>query len=172
MPLRATLIVILVVLVALPAAVYIKTLVSPRRLRHEIEIDAAPDRVWAVLADLRAYPEWNPFIISSEGEVRKGGKLTNKLSNKGGTMTFSPTVRVAEPGRELRWLGRFGVPGVVDGEHYFTLEPIGDGTRTRLVQGETFTGVLVPFAGKALDVQDGFAAMNAALKARVEKMGR
>ena len=36
-------------------------------------------------------------------------------------MTMHPTVPVAEPGRELRWLGRLGLPGVFDGEHRFEI---------------------------------------------------
>ena len=36
-------------------------------LRAEIEIDADPDSVWAVLMDFEAYPEWNPFIQPIEG---------------------------------------------------------------------------------------------------------
>ncbi|MFD0855416.1 SRPBCC family protein [Actinomadura adrarensis] len=164
--------VIVVLLIAVPAALYTWTRISPHEPRHEIEIDARPALVWKVLTDLRAYPEWNPFIVSSEGEVRKGGKLVNKLVQKGGggSMTFKPTVLVAEPEKEYRWIGRFLVPGIVDGEHYFLLEALDGGERTRLVQGETFTGVVVPFAGGAIDVEEEFADMNRALKARAEKM--
>ncbi|MFC5746056.1 SRPBCC family protein [Actinomadura rugatobispora] len=171
MPVR-TLAAIIALLVAVPAGLYTWTRLKPREIRTEIEIDAAPGPVWRVLTDLRAYPDWNPFIISAEGEVREGGRLTNKLTQKGGgTLTFSPTILVAAPDRELRWLGRLIVPGVLDGEHYFRLEAL-DGGRTRLVHGERFTGALVPFAGGPLDVADGFRAMNAALKSRAETMAR
>lgn len=37
-------------------------------------------------------------------------------------MTFSPEVLKAERGKEFRWLGKFLVKGLVDGEHYFLLE--------------------------------------------------
>ncbi|GGS72248.1 hypothetical protein GCM10010156_33880 [Planobispora rosea] len=157
------------VLLIVPAAAYLWTRINPRRIRTDIEIDASPEQVWRVLTDFAAYPQWNPFIVSAQGEPRAGATLTNRLAGNGGEMTFTPTVLAATPGRELRWIGRFVMPGVVDGEHYFLIEDLGGG-RSRLVQGETFTGALVPFVGKTLDVADGFAAMNAALKARAEKM--
>lgn len=154
-------------LVVLIAGLYTWTRVNPHEIRTEIEIAAPAEQVWEVLADTEAYPEWNPFIISSTGNLEEGGQLTNEISNDGSTRTFKPRVLVVNEAKELRWIGRFGAPGIVDGEHYFILEDAGDG-RTRLIQGETFTGVLVPFAGRALDVADEFNAMNTALKARVE----
>jgi hypothetical protein len=95
--------------------------------------------------------------------------LHNELrDSKGGTMTFEPKVLVADPGRELRWIGRLWIPGIVDGEHYFKIEPVGPG-RVRLTQGERFSGALVPVAGGSLDMKDEFSAMNAAVKARAER---
>ena len=84
----------------------------------------------------------------------------------GKAMSFRPRVLVAEPGRELRWLGRVLLPGLLDGEHSFTLEPVAGGTR--LTQAERFSGALVPLVGRALDVGDDFAAMNDALRVRAE----
>ena len=39
-------------------------------LSSEIEIDASPDRVWSVLTDFAAYPDWNPFIRRLDGRSR------------------------------------------------------------------------------------------------------
>ncbi len=85
-------------------------------------------------------------------------------------MVFRPTVLACETNRELRWLGRLGIPGLFEGEHSFTLEPIDTG-RTRLIQREVFTGVLVPLFARSLDggTKKGFEAMNLALKERAEK---
>jgi hypothetical protein len=140
-----------------------------RELRTSIEIDATPERVWEILTDFDSYPDWNPFIRSARGKAEAGAKLENRLEPPGGrAMTFKPTVLVAEPARELRWLGRLLLTGVFDGEHIFRIEPL-EGGRTRFVQAERFSGVLVPLFGKTLErTRRGFEAMNEALKQRAE----
>ena len=140
-------------------------------LHTEIEIDAAPATVWTILTDLARYPDWNPFITSATGTVATGERLVNRLQPPGGkALTFKPTITEVDEGRALEWLGRLGVPGVFDGRHRFEVDPDGDGTR--LVQTETFTGVLVPVLKKSLDTDTiaGFRAMNEALKARAEAL--
>ena len=140
-----------------------------RKIRHEIEIDAPPAAVWAHLIDTSAYGEWNPFVRRLSGELSEGARLSVKIAPPGGRpMTFKPTVVAAEAGRELRWLGRLLVRGVLDGEHSFTLDAL-PGGRTRFVQAEVFRGVLVRFFGATLEkTRVGFEQMNTALKQRVE----
>jgi hypothetical protein len=141
-----------------------------RKLRTEIEFEGTTEEVWNVLTDLPAHASWNPFITSFTGEVRVGAKLEVRLQPEGGRgMTLRPTVLVAEPGQELRWIGHLLVPGVFDGEHRFVIEPAGPG-RVRLIQSERFGGVLVPLVWRKLDggTRQGFEAMNEALARRVE----
>jgi hypothetical protein len=138
-------------------------------LHTEIEIDAAPTVVWSILIDLDGYTDWNPFITSSSGTIATGERLANRLEPPGGKpLTFKPTVTEVNEDRTLEWLGRLGLPGVFDGRHRFELFPHGGGTR--LIQSETFTGVLVPLLRKSLDTGTvaGFRAMNAALRTRAE----
>jgi hypothetical protein len=141
-----------------------------REPRAEIEFEGTPQDVWEVLADLPAHEGWNPFIRRFAGELRAGSKLEVRLQPEGGRgMTLRPTVLVAEPGRELRWIGHLLLPGIFDGEHRFVIEPAGPG-RVRLIQSERFGGVLVPLLWKKLEdgTRKGFEAMNAALARRVE----
>ena len=141
-----------------------------KELRTEIEFDGTPEEVWAVLADLPAYAEWNPFIVKIDGEPRAGSKLEVRMEPEGErAMTFRPTVLEAEPGRELRWLGHLGVPGIFDGEHRWLIEEAGPG-RVRFTQSERFGGILVPLLWKKLrdgGTAKGFRAMNEALARRV-----
>ncbi len=84
-------------------------------------------------------------------------------------MRFRPTILSVRPERELRWLGHLFVPGIFDGEHYFLLEPIEE-QRTRLTQGENFTGLLVALLSSTLSsTKAGFEAMNMALKLQAEQ---
>ena len=138
-------------------------------LRREIELEAPPERVWAVITDFAAYPEWNPFIRRISGELRSGARLEVRIEPPGGrAMTFKPTVRAVEPNRELRWLGRLLFRGVFDGEHSLRVEPL-EGGRSRFVQSESFSGLLVGLVKSRLGkTEAGFEQMNAALKARVE----
>jgi hypothetical protein len=158
------------VLLALLGGYTAWTNLRPVTLTASIDIDAGPDEVWAVLADLPAYREWNPFIVSSSGELRPGATLRNTMRDVTGETTFTPTVLVVNPGRELRWLGSVGPGGIFDGEHSFLIEPLGPG-RVRLVQREEFRGVLIPFfRGQLLEhTLPQFHAMNRALAERAEQ---
>lgn len=142
--------------------------VRPVSHSREIVIDAEPEAVWAVLSDLPSWSEWSPNFRKASGNLVVGERLHNVLDSGGGELTFQPVLLAVDPGRELRWKGEFILPGVVDGEHYFLLDPL-PGGRTRFVQGEDFVGALVLYAGSAIDVGDGMAAFNAALADEVRR---
>jgi hypothetical protein len=140
----------------------------PLHLKTTKDIPATPERVWAVLSDLDAYAEWNPFIPSAAGKLAEGERLDIRIQPPEGRATrFRPTIQAATPNRELRWLGHLGVRGIFDGEHRFAIEPTATGTR--LTHEERFSGVLVPLFAKGLRRRylPAFEEMNAALAARV-----
>jgi hypothetical protein len=142
-----------------------------RTISASVDIAASPEEVWAVLADLGAYGQWNPFIQSASGRLAEGETLTLRLvPSQGRPLTFRPRVLVAKPGIMLRWIGRLLVPGIFDGTHQFELEER-DG-HTRVTQSETFGGVLIPFTGKTITrTETDFQNLNRALKQRVESKG-
>jgi len=135
---------------------------------HQIDIEAPPATVWKHLTDT-ADLEWNPFVRSLEGKLAEGEQLTVRLtSHTGREMTFRPTVLCARADEELRWRGKLLLPGILDGEHRFSLEALPDG-RTRFTQSEHFSGLLVGLSRRALaKTRDGFERMNEALKQRAE----
>ena len=141
------------------------------QIRTEIEIRADAERVWDILTDFAAYPAWNPFIPRLDSSVAVGARLDARLRPPGCRgMRFRPTVLAATPGREPRWLGHLGIPGLVDGEHSFRIEPVGP-DHVRFIQEERFTGLLTPIILRFAEqgTRQGFEAMNRALKARAEQ---
>ena len=83
-----------------------------KELRTEIEIHAPAERVWQVLADFPAYPQWNPFIRYVHGEPRQGTTVGSCAQPSGAKpLTFKATILRAEPGRELCWCGQLPIPG-------------------------------------------------------------
>lgn len=139
-------------------------------LNTEIRINAPPYRVWQILTDFAAYPQWNPFITRISGVAQTGGRLHITVQPVGGkAMSFSPRVSVAEQ-PELRWQGKLLLPGLFDGEHFFLLEDLGNG-QTKLVHGEHFSGLLVGLFARSLEqgTLAGFEKMNLALKQRAEQ---
>jgi hypothetical protein len=140
-----------------------------KTIHTEIGIERPAAAVWAILADIDSWPEWNPFA-KARGRLAVGERLEVEIRPPGQRpMTFRPTVVKLDPGVELRWLGHLGVPGIFDGTHGFRIEPAG-AQSCRFAQFEAFKGVLAgPLLWLAGDAtRRGFEAMNAALKARAE----
>jgi hypothetical protein len=142
-----------------------------RGIRTEIEVNAPIEQVWNAIMDHESYPEWNPFIKSISGSTDVGDGLEVTIQSEGNEpMEFEPLVLVNDHEHEFRWVGKLGVTGVFDGEHYFVLEEIGP-TQTRFIQGENFTGLLSGLFMQIIgeDTKSGFVAMNKALKTLLEK---
>jgi uncharacterized protein YndB with AHSA1/START domain len=114
------------------------------RYEIEVDIDAAPEAVWVVLADVERWPEWTPSMT-----------LVRRLED--GPFGVGSTVRVRqprlpqavytiteyEPGQAFSWAARS--PGVTTaGGHHVV--PHEDGHATvRLTLDQT--GVLAPLVG-------------------------
>lgn len=140
-----------------------------KELRTEIEIQAAPEKVWRVLTDLDQYPQWNPFIHQALGQAKVGEPVDITFRSGSKNMTLHCTVTRVEPNRELRWKYHVGSAKLFAGEHSFMLEPI-DAQHVRFIDREIFSGWLVPLQAKDIDTNSkrGFEAMDEALKARAE----
>ena len=138
-----------------------------KTIQHTVVIPGPPAAVWRTLTDTDRYPEWNPFITRLDGDLRPGNRLTVTVQAGTRSLTFRPTVDHVQPERHLRWRGRLGLPGILDGCHEFLIDPRPDGT-TAFTQRETFEGIVVPLLGRTLrDTAEGFATMNQALDGRV-----
>ncbi len=141
-----------------------------RSIETSIMIERSPEQVWAAIAETDQYANWSPFIKSVQGELKVGEQLEVLIVPEGENgMKFTPEVLVADTNRELRWIGKLGVHGVFDGEHYFILERLDD-NRTRLFHGEEFSGLLAPILWSLIEdsTLKGFTSHNQSLKTLLE----
>jgi hypothetical protein len=147
--------------------------------RASVDIDAAIERVWAVMLDTEAYAEWNPFVTRAECATPPtvGDPILLHVRWANGRRTTSPERIVAiEPPRDEDGVRRAtlayvyeGLParlGLVRGTRYQRLSQ-SPGGPTRYETVEEFSGPLVRLAGPAR-VEDGFRRHAEALKARCE----
>jgi len=138
-------------------------------LRSEVEIDASPAHVYAILTDFANYGDWNPFLTVVQGELAVGRILSVEMSlPEGDAYTLEPEVTQVSAASELRWRARFAFAALLEAEQLFLLKEARPGV-TRLVQGLNFSGFLLKFSNKILTQSArGCVYMNQALKKRAE----
>ena len=142
-----------------------------RALHTEIEIVAPPQRVWEVLTDLPAWPEWNPALAGLElrGPLREEtrGMLSLRIPGPVDPPPIPVRLVSVRPPHELAWVG--GTPGLMVGRHGFELRPSPHGTR--VIHTETFRGLLAPVVITLLRprLMKAYRALNRALRDRCER---
>ena len=140
---------------------------GPEKPEGRVDIQAAPEQIWAVLTDFPAYPIWNPFIYPVKGTPRPGGPLEVTLHPGTGSVTYQATVVTAEPNRELSWTGQ-----ILSGRIYaitftFTIESLQEGG-ARLEAREAGKGLAPVGWLIGGDIPRGLDHMMKALRNRVE----
>jgi uncharacterized protein YndB with AHSA1/START domain len=108
---------------------------APVVVKSEIEIAGAPEAVWDVLTDFRAWPSWNPDVksMSFAGDVAEG----SEFKWKAGPGTITSTIRRVERPLLIGWTGKtLGTNAV----HVYRLESR-DG-KTLVSTEESFDGLI------------------------------
>src|SRR5256885_917277 len=114
-----------------------------KEIRSTTDIHSTPEKVWGVLTDFGAYPQWNPFITKAGGALEPGEQLELQLEPPGShPRMLRPTLLEADPTRELRWHGRLGVLRLLEAYHTVSIVPKG-GNRTHVIARTTFSGPIV-----------------------------
>ena len=133
----------------------------------QIEINAPADKVRAAVVDYKSYPTWNPFVLRIVGDMTEGNDVRVTVKPVGQPEITGTGHVVATEENRIAWSGRLGLPGVFSGVHTFLIEPEGP-NKTLFINKESMRGLSVLFYDFK-PAGDGFAAMNVALKERVEK---
>jgi uncharacterized membrane protein len=123
------------------------------QISESIEIDRRPEDVFAYLDDVTRHGEWQEQIVSverqDEGPLRVGSKVkeTRRVPGADRSMTYEVTEH--EPPRRSSFRV---LDGPIRAIGTITVEPVGDGSRSRLTFSVDFTGsglggkVLLPVA--------------------------
>lgn len=105
---------------------------SARDGKVTVHVDAPPDKVWSVVANVDRMGEWSPecyrveWLDGATSPARPGARF--KGWNKWGPVRWSMTcrVRAADPGREVSWSTLKGDRELVTWA--YRMEPSGEGT--------------------------------------------
>jgi uncharacterized protein YndB with AHSA1/START domain len=142
------------------------------RIETSVSIAAPPERVWDVLTDFGAFPDWNPLVLRAAVEARVGARLRLLIAQPDGSgvrRRLSARIDEWRPGERLGWTG--GPWPIFRGHHWFDLTPQDGGTLLR--HGETMSGLYPWLSRRTIGARfrPGYEAMNEALVRRLEELG-
>ncbi|MFE7094017.1 SRPBCC family protein [Streptomyces erythrochromogenes] len=121
-------------------------------IRESIEIDRSPEEVFSYASDASHLPEWQKSAVSVRGAEHPAVGSLIAVRRRIGRREFPTTMELTEYDPPRSW-HLHGVDGPVRGDVRGTVEPLGDGRRSRLTLGLDFEGhgigrVLVPLVVK------------------------
>ena len=122
-------------------------------ISESIEINRRPEEVFAYLDDVKRHGEWQEQIVAVEphvdGPLRVGSRVKETRRVPGGNRTMTYEVTEHNPPRQSSFRV---LDGPVRADGTIGIEPIGDGSRSKLTITIDFTGhglggkVLLPVA--------------------------
>jgi uncharacterized membrane protein len=139
---------------------------------ESIEIDRTPEDVFAYLDQLDRHGEWQQAIVSTrvetEGLTRVGSRATNRRRVPGGTREFTYEITEHDPPRRSAFRG---ISGPIRPVGAITVEPLGDGSRSRVTlefdaKGHGFGKLIAPLARR--DARKQIPQDQVRLKQRLE----
>ena len=131
----------------------------------DVLIQAPPSALWAILTDLPAWPSWNTTVVSTEGQVTLGARVSVTVTANPGR-SFPVTVAELDEPRRMVWRG--GLPlGLFTGTRTYTLTVEGDATR--FAMEETYSGPLARAITRSIpDLRPSFDEFATCLKTHAE----
>jgi hypothetical protein len=142
---------------------------SGRSVEQSIAINASPEMVWAVLADVDAWGGWNPIYPQASGSLIPGATIALTIVLPGmKPQKSTATVFHAFPGRAVQF-GASAFLGLLHATRYIEIYASPSGGCT-VVNGETFSRLLgrplVRMVGEK--ISNGLQRQNDGLKAATE----
>jgi uncharacterized protein YndB with AHSA1/START domain len=137
----------------------------PKQFRVTRTIAAPAEKIWALLTNSSGYRDWNPSIVSLDGQISQGAKIA-LVSTINPKRTFK--LKVTELNKPTRMVWSSGMPfGLFTGRRTFTMTERGGSTEFSMT--EAFTGPLAGLITKAIpDMTESFNQFADGLKSASE----
>lgn len=135
-----------------------------------VEINAPREQVWAILTDLKQYPQWNPFTYRVETTLAIGDPVDLYVRfKKRGEVSQKEQVRIVQKPERLAWGMKMGARFILCAQRDQVLTALDD-RRCTYQTWDAFSGLLTPLVMALFksDIEGGFNAMAEALKVRAE----
>ncbi len=132
-----------------------------------INIQARPDRIWALMTNAGDFPRWNSTIKSIEGQIALG-QTVKLIAAIAPQRVFNLNIIEFVPEKRMVWSdGNVMFKGV----RTYTLRPKADGS-TDFTMAEVYTGLMLPMiAGSLPDFGPVFEQYVSDLKREAERAG-
>ena len=142
-------------------------------IEQRVGIQAPPEAIWEVIADIEGWRHWNPIYPRSEGKLRIGASLSLDVALPGQKLqTIKPVILDWVPNEQIHWRVR-AAGGLVRTTRFLEIEKLHD-TACIFANGEVFDGPLGGWAVRSLGraARQGFRTMNEIVKAKAESAWR
>ena len=136
-----------------------------------VAINAPVDKVWRLLTDTSAFPQWNPYIVEVNGTLKVGVFLFFVVASNGQRHTHRVRVtRMDLAGHELQWVGGLVPSALLTWDEGFTVEHIDDG-HSRVAIVNSHQGLLAKLYRKYYQNSDlqAYREFSSALKKKAEQ---
>ena len=131
-----------------------------------INVEAPPSKIWRLLTNAAAFPQWNSTVKSVQGDIALGNRLALVVT-AAPERTFKPKVTELEADKRMVWSDGFAP--MFKGVRTFTLTPRDDGS-TDFSMVEVFSGLMLPLIkGSLPDFGAPFEQYAADLKREAER---
>lgn len=143
----------------------------PLKIESRVGVMAPPQAVWDILANVNAWPTWNPLYPQASGEMKIGARWSLCIAPPG------EPHRQTEP-RVMDWvpleqvlLADLNWGGWVKSVRYIEIDQVDD-KACIISNGEIFQGMVSEFYGNRhrRALKQGYTAMNEALKRQAEAL--
>jgi hypothetical protein len=138
--------------------------------RSEATIQATPQEIFDIIIDFDSYGDWNPWLLSAEGDAVVGEHVKADVVMGGNVQSYDHVVIAVEPYTRFCWRDAGWNSWFAYAQRCRTLAPQADGST--LLKVETFIdGPLAKLASalQGANLQNGQDSETAALKTRAEQ---